>query len=81
MRILYGAAPYHLLDITRATLQHLVRDNVVIIPKGDNDRAYLFTDPIPNVLKVIKYIDDDGMESIIGSDVQAYIDLTENKMP
>jgi len=80
MRILYGVPPYHLLDITRVVSQQLVRDNVILIPKGDNDRAYLFTDPIPNVVKIIKYIDDNKVETIIGPDVQAYIDLTENKV-
>ena len=80
MRILYGSAPYHLLDITRVALLHLVRDNVIILPRGDNDRAYLFTDPIPNVVKVIKYIDDNGVETIIGSEHQAYVDLTDKRI-
>ena len=80
MRILYGAPPYHLIDITRVILQHLVRDNILIIPKGDDDRAYLFSDPIANVLKVIKYIDDNGVETIVGPDVQAYIDLTKKQI-
>lgn len=80
MRILYGSPPYHLLDITHVVLRHLVRDNVIVIPKGDDDRAYLFTDPLPNVLKFITYIDDNEVETIIGHDVQAYIDLTEKKV-
>ena len=75
MRILYGAAPYHLMDITKVVLTHLVRNNVVILPKGDDDRAYLFTDPIPNVVKIMKYIDDNSVETIIGPEYQAYIDL------
>ena len=80
MRILYGAPPYHLMDITNKVLGHLVRENVIVIPKGDDDRAYLFTDPLPNVLKIVKYIDDNGVETVIGHDVQAYIDLTEKKI-
>lgn len=80
IKILYGTAPYHLLDITLAVIRNFVRNNVIVIPKGDDDRAYLFTDPLSGVVKVITFIDDNGVETVIGSDVQAYIDLTTQKV-
>ena len=80
MRIVYGSSPYHLLDITRIVLKKFVRDNVILLPKGDDDRAYLFTDPIPNVLKMIRYTDDKGVDTVIGPEHQAYIDLAEQKV-
>lgn len=80
IKILYGTAPYHLLDITLAVIRNFVRNNVIMIPKGDDDRAYLFTDPLPQVLKTIIFTDDKGVETVIGPDVQAYIDLTTQKV-
>ena len=80
IKILYGVAQHHFLDTTFAVIRNLVRNNIILLPKGDDDRAYLFTDPVPNVVKIIKYIDDNGVETIIVSDVQAYIDLTEKRI-
>jgi FkbM family methyltransferase len=78
MKILYGL-PQHQLDITKKVLSHFVRQNIAVIPKGDDDRAYLFTDPLPRVLKVITIIVD-GVETIIDHTHQAYIDLTTHKV-
>ena len=80
IKILYGVAQHHFLDITFAVIRNLVRNNIILLPKGDDDRAYLFTDPVPNVVKIIKYIDDNGVETIIGPDVQAYIDLSTQQI-
>lgn len=76
MKILYGLPPHHQLDITRIVSKHCVRQNVIVIPKGDNDRAYLYTDPIPNVLKRVTVINDEGVETVIDHTYQGYIDLT-----
>jgi len=75
MKILYGL-PQHQLDITQHVLSHFVRQNIAMIPKGDDDRAYLFTDPLPRVLKVVTIITDDGAETIVDHTHQAYIDLS-----
>ena len=79
MKILYGL-PKNQLDITNKILSHFVRENIAVIPKGDDDRAYLFTDPLPRVLKVVTIITDDGIETIVDHTHQAYIDLTTQQI-
>ena len=46
-----------LLDVTDLVLKYCVKGEFYVIPKGDNNRALIFTDPIVNVKKLI-YIDD-----------------------
>ena len=79
MKILYGLHQ-HQLDITNKVLSHFVRENIAMIPKGDDDRAYLFTDPLPRVLKVVTIITDDDVETIVDHSHQAYIDLTTQQI-
>jgi FkbM family methyltransferase len=79
MKILYGLSENQ-LDITQRVLNHFVRQNIAMIPKGDDDRAYLFTDPQHGVLKVITIITDDGAETIVDHTRQAYIDLSTQKV-
>jgi FkbM family methyltransferase len=79
MKILYGL-PENQLDITNKILSHFVRENIAMIPKGDDDRAYLFTDPLPRVLKVITIITDDGIETIVDHTRQAYMDLSTQQI-
>ena len=79
MKILYGL-PKNQLDITNKVLSHFVRENIALIPKDDNDRAYLFTDPQYGVLKVVTIITDDGVKTIIDHTRQAYIDLSTQKI-
>ena len=79
MKILYGL-PKHQLDITDKVLSHFVRENIAMIPKDDNDRAYLFTDPHYGVLKVVTIITDDGVETIVDHTRQAYMDLSTQKI-
>jgi hypothetical protein len=52
MKILYGTTS-HSIDVTDICLTKLVRDSVIIIPSGDENRAAFFTDPLLNVLKQI----------------------------
>ena len=78
MKILYGL-PQHQLDITDKVLSHFVRQNIAVIPKGDDDRAYLFTDPLPRILKVVTIIVD-GVETIVDHTHQAYIDLSTQQI-
>jgi FkbM family methyltransferase len=79
MKIIYGLHQ-HQLDITNKVLSHFVRENIAMIPKGDDDRAYLFTDPLPRVLKVVTIITDDDVETIVDHSHQAYIDLTTQQI-
>ena len=52
MRILYGIASNN-IDVTEICNEQLKYDNHIIIPAGDVERATVFTDPLPNVLKSI----------------------------
>ena len=80
IKILYGISPNHLINITLAAIRNCVRNNIIMIPKGDDERAHLFSDPIPGVVKIILFSDDNDVETVIGSDVQAYIDLATQKV-
>jgi hypothetical protein len=80
IKILYGVAPHHLKDITLLAIRQHVRDNIIMIPRGDENRAYLFSDPIPGVVKMILFIDDSGSETVIGPNDPVYIDLATQKV-
>lgn len=75
IKILYGSRP-HLVDITLSAIRQHTRNNVVFIPQGDENRAYLFGDPISGVMKMILFINDSGIETVYGPDVSVYIDLS-----
>ena len=79
IKILYGSRP-HLIDITLLAIRQHTRDNVIMIPQGDENRAHLFGDPIPRVVKMILFIDDNGVETVCGPDVPVYIDLSTQKV-
>ena len=79
IKILYGAAPY-LIDITLSVIRQHTRNNVIFIPKGDENRAYLFSDPIPGVLKMILFVNDSGVETVMGPDVEVYIDIATQQV-
>ena len=80
IKILYGTSPNHLLDITLSAIRQHSRNNVIFIPSGDENRSYLFSDPVPGVIKIILYIDDNGVETAIGPDQNMYIDLATQKI-
>ena len=79
IKILYGSAP-HLIDITHSVIRQHMRNNVIMIPKDDEYRAYLFSDPCPGVVKMILFIDESGVETVMGPDVQAYIDIVTQQV-
>jgi hypothetical protein len=79
IKILYGARP-HLIDITLTAIRQHTRDNVIFIPHGDENRAYLFGDPIPGVVKMILFKDDNGVETVCGPEVPVYIDLPTQRV-
>lgn len=57
-----------------------MRNNVISIPKDDEHRAYLFSDPCPGVVKMIIFIDDNGVETVTGPDVPMYIDIVTQQV-
>jgi len=80
IKILYGVSPHHLIDITLLAIRQHSRNNVIMLPQGDEERAYLFGDPLPGVVKNILYMDDNDVDTVFGPDVPVYIDLTTQKV-
>ena len=79
INILYGVRP-HLIDITLAAIRQHTRNNVIMIPQGDENRAYLFGDPIPGVVKMILFMNDNGVETVVGPNDPVYIDLATQQI-
>ena len=52
MKILYGLSDNN-IDVTEICLNKLTKNNIIIIPHSDSNRAHFFTDPINGVLKKI----------------------------
>jgi FkbM family methyltransferase len=75
MRILYGSATSK-IDVTDICIQHLKYNNHIIIPKGELERAKIFTDPLPNVLKSIFVVFDETIE--YNAETSVYIDTNTN---
>jgi len=50
--IYYGTAN-HKIDVTGLALQRCMANNVIIIPSNDDNRAAIFSDPTPGILKSI----------------------------
>ena len=58
MKITYGISNNN-IDVTMIALDKCVTNNVLFIPRGDHDRARLFSDPLEGVLKSI-FVEKDG---------------------
>ena len=50
MKIKYGLSNNN-IDVTAICTEKLLTNNIITIPKGDHNRAYLFTDPLFNIHK------------------------------
>jgi hypothetical protein len=59
MEIFYGTEKFS-IDVTQICLDKLNNNNIITIPKGDNNRDFYFTDPLPGIHKKI-FIDMDGL--------------------
>ena len=62
MKIIYGTETLN-IDVTEICLNELLKDNIITIPSGDNNRAKYFTDPINGVLKKIFLINNENNEN------------------
>ena len=79
MRISYGIKG-HVIDVTKICKEDLLkRDNVIVIPSGDCNRASYFTDPIVNTKKKV-FIEHDGITSEYEDNMQIEVDLTSNQI-
>ena len=73
--IKYGVSD-NLLDVTNVAYSQAVTQNILYIPSNDGNRAAIFTDPLPGVLKSI-FIKDlsTGLEGVFDSSKDIFIDL------
>jgi FkbM family methyltransferase len=61
MKILYGISIYNSIDVTNICLSQLTKNNIIRIPNGDHNRANIFTDPLPGIIKKIFILNDDNI--------------------
>jgi FkbM family methyltransferase len=82
MKILYGISPTNSIDVTNICLSKLTKNNVIIIPDGDQPRANIFTDPLPGILKKIIILNQDDNDNVTESEYdtfsQLYINIQDN---
>jgi FkbM family methyltransferase len=78
MKFLYGANNTF-IDITPIVLSKCIKSDVAYLPTNDSVRASFFTDPLLNVLKVIKIVKDDT-EIIIDHETRAFIDMSTQEI-
>jgi FkbM family methyltransferase len=77
MQITYGTRE-HNIDVTEIVFQRCVINNVAHIPRGDGNRAYFFTDPLPNILKSIFIDSGDGIFVEHEHSKNVFIDISTN---
>jgi FkbM family methyltransferase len=58
MKIYYGTRDYF-IDVTTICYEKLMKDNIIKIPSGDNNRAHFFKDPLQGIHKMI-FIENEG---------------------
>lgn len=66
------------IDVTSICYEKLRYGNNIVIPALDNVRAIYFSDPIPNVLKSIFIIDENGEKTEYDSTYTIFIDVSTN---
>jgi len=56
LTIFYGILGKHVIDVTDVCFKKLIRENVILIPPMDLERAVHFGDPLKNVEKKVYII-------------------------
>lgn len=77
MKILYGISLTNSIDVTNICLSQLTKNNIIVIPDGDYNRANLFTDPLPGIIKKIIILNDDDITEYDIS-LEVHINITDN---
>ena len=77
MRITYGIATNN-IDVTAICFKRLTSGNYIIIPPGDENRGFFFSDPLFRVLKSIFITDNNGTVTEYDHSIKIYIDITKN---
>ena len=75
-KIKYGIASNN-IDITRIVFEKCVYNNILFIPRGDNIRDTLFTDPLPCTIKYI-FIEQNGIVTEHNDSEDIYIQMSYN---
>jgi FkbM family methyltransferase len=76
MKIRYGTTDNR-IDVTDICMQHLTKNNIIIIPNGDCNRTVFFTDPLPWSHKKI-FIENNGVETEYDEHISISINLLNN---
>lgn len=80
MKILYGIAPFHSMDVTDMCTGKK-NGRIIFIPAGDCARAAIFTDPFPGIVKKIFVIFSDIHDiKEYDENTEFYIDLSDNSI-
>lgn len=61
MKILYGISLNNSIDVTDICFSKLMTNDTIIIPHGDNNRAFFFTDPLFGFFKKIIILNNDNI--------------------
>lgn len=73
MKILYGV-DNHYIDVTYLAFKHFSHNGILHIPKNDNEKAAIFSDPIFGTLKHIKIMEDETKSKIYPEEVIIQVD-------
>lgn len=76
MKITYGIKDNN-IDVTNICMQKLKRNNIIIIPRSDNIRIRYFSDPTPDIKKLI-FIENNQITLEYDDLVQVEINTTNN---
>lgn len=80
MKILYGIAPFHSMDVTDMCTR-IKNGRIIFIPAGDCARAAIFTDPFPGTVKKIFVIFSDIHDiKEYNEKIELNIDLSDNSI-
>lgn len=80
MKILYGIAPFHSMDVTDMCTGKK-NGHIIFIPAGDCARAAIFTDPFPGIVKKIFVIFSDIHDiKEYDENTELNIDLSDNSI-
>lgn len=75
-KIFYGAN-YHYVDVTAKAAQCCTLRDKIVLPKTDGQRAALFGDDLPGILKHLKLVNSDGIETTVACGTEYSIALKD----
>ena len=79
MKITYGIND-NVIDVTKLCKERLLtKNNIIVIPSGDSNRAKHFTDPIVGIKKKI-FIENDGIISEYEENISIEINIINNNI-